>query len=500
MSLLTLPLMGQDGGQLFGLYCSACHGADGKGAAGGQFPPLAGSPWAVGDPARAIKIVLLGLNGPVEVNGKTYNLEMPPQGAAMTDDQIAAILTHVRSSWGNKDSAVTTDQVKAVRASLGNRTEHWTAAELLKLHPLENVKPVLNHLISYYYKGSWNEMPNIKSLKPDAVEEEPKGLIDLGAYAGKDQFAMAWEGELETEMGEHEFKLDSDDGARLYVNGRLLTEIKGIGPMGRIQKKKIKLTQGIQKIRVEYFEQTGEDGISISMQRLSDKKMFWLTSLRSQAANKGWPEIMLQPKNGRAVIYRNFIQGTTARGIGVGFPEGVNLAYSADNLAPELFWKGDFIDAGHHWTDRGVGYEPPAGSDLLATTKQMVYAAQSEASNQWPEKTAVAVRFRGYRLDAKGNPTFAVDLDQASLTDAYVALAGDQPTVVRTLNLKTASNGKTAYSSLLLKQDNIQQTSATECSSGSVTMKVEGAKFRYINGAVVLDLPTGKVQVRYIWK
>ena len=193
MSLLTLPLMAQDGGQLFGLYCSACHGADGKGAAGGQFPPLAGSAWPLGDPARAIKIVLLGLNGPVEVNGKSYNLEMPPQGAAMTDDQIAAILTYVRSSWGNKGTAVTKDQVKAVRASLGNRSEHWTAAELLKLHPLENVKPVLNQLLSYYYKGSWSEIPNFKTLKPDAVEEEPKGLIDLGSYAGKDQFAMVWE-------------------------------------------------------------------------------------------------------------------------------------------------------------------------------------------------------------------------------------------------------------------------------------------------------------------
>lgn len=96
---LTAAGLAQDGGQLYTTYCSACHGADGKGATGGQFPPLAGSPWVQGDPNRAIKIVLHGLNGPVEVAGRTYNLEMPPQGAAIPDDQLAAILTHVRASW-----------------------------------------------------------------------------------------------------------------------------------------------------------------------------------------------------------------------------------------------------------------------------------------------------------------------------------------------------------------------------------------------------------------
>lgn len=498
MSLLVLPLMAQDGGQLFGLYCSACHGADGKGAAGGQFPPLAGSPWPVGDPARAIKIVLLGLNGPVEVNGKTYNLEMPPQGAAMTDDQIAAILTYVRSSWGNKDTAITADQVKSVRSSLGNRSEHWTAEELLKLHPLENVKPVLGHVLSYHYSGSWSLMPDFKTLKPDAVEEEPKGLIDLGAYVGKDQYAMVWEGELETAEGDHEFKLDADDGARLFLNGKLITEVKGIGPMGRIQKKKMKLSKGVQKIRVEYFEQSGEEGLSISLRRISDKSMTWLTTTRSQAADKGWPEIMLTPKDDRAVIYRNFIQGSTARGIGVGFPGAVNIAYSADHFAPELLWTGDFIDAGHHWTDRGVGYEPPAGTDVLAATAAMAYATQAESSSQWPDKTALNGRFRGYRLDAKGNPTFAVEFEDAKVTDAFTVIKGDAPGIARTVTLK--NGGKASYSLLVLKQNSIQQVSPTECSSNGVTLKVDGAKFRYINGAVLLDLPNSSVKISYHWK
>jgi hypothetical protein len=44
------------------------------------------------------------------------------------------------------------------------------------------------------------------------------------------------------------------------------------------------------------------------------------------------------------VIYRHFIAGTPARAIGVGFPNGTNIAHSAENLAPELFWTGNFMD------------------------------------------------------------------------------------------------------------------------------------------------------------
>ena len=169
----------QDGGQLFTLYCSACHGVDGKGAGDGAFPPLADSPWLTGDADRAIKVVLHGLTGPVQVAGKSYNLEMPPQGGSLPDDQIAAILTHVRSAWGNKAPAVSKDLVSKIRAATASRTEHWTAAEILKLHPLEEVPPIAD-LISHVYTGNWSNFPNFASLKPDAVEEEHAGRISLG--------------------------------------------------------------------------------------------------------------------------------------------------------------------------------------------------------------------------------------------------------------------------------------------------------------------------------
>ncbi|HTV62055.1 MAG TPA: cytochrome c [Verrucomicrobiae bacterium] len=106
------------GKRTFDTICSACHGPDGAGKPG-QAPPLAGSEW-VNAPGyqRLVEIPQLGLNGPITVEGQTWNLSMAPMGAGLSDSDLAAVLTYIRSSWGNKGEAVTADDVKAVRATI----------------------------------------------------------------------------------------------------------------------------------------------------------------------------------------------------------------------------------------------------------------------------------------------------------------------------------------------------------------------------------------------
>ena len=112
--------------------CGLCHNNDGNGKPG-QAPPLAGSEWAQGSPARMIRIPLAGLAGPIKVKDQEYNLNMAAMGAALSDDDLAAVLTYIRSSFGNKAPAITPDQVKAVRAEVGNRTQPWSVDELNKI-------------------------------------------------------------------------------------------------------------------------------------------------------------------------------------------------------------------------------------------------------------------------------------------------------------------------------------------------------------------------------
>ncbi len=99
---------------VYSMYCAACHQRDGKGD-GSRFPPLNESEWVNGDKNRLISVVLNGLSGPIKVKGQEYNDPMPAHGSFLSDDQIAEVLTYIRSSWGNTSDAVTKAEVAAMR-------------------------------------------------------------------------------------------------------------------------------------------------------------------------------------------------------------------------------------------------------------------------------------------------------------------------------------------------------------------------------------------------
>ena len=485
-SFCAVPLHAQDGGQLYTLYCSACHGADGKGATGGQFPPLAESPWLAGDATRAVKVVLNGLHGPVEVDGRTFNLEMPPQGGILPDDQIAAILTHVRSSWGNKEQPVTAEFVKTTRAGTANRNTPWTAPELLKLHPLTTSKPPIDNLLSQVYQGEWQKLPDFSTLKAGNIEEEHAGKISIAKAGFTELFGMVWQGDLTApETGEFRFRLDADDGARILLDDKEVVRVDGIGPMGngRGKEGKIQLTAGVHKLRVEYFEYKGQEGIALawrgpgipSWRNLSDKP-----------PKVGPDPIPVAAQNGRAVVYRNFIAGTTPRAIGIGFPGGVNLAYSADNLTTELVWTGDFMDGSRHWVERGQGNQPPAGEQIVKLS----------GSPSLPKEA----RFRGYKLDATGNPTFSVQIDKQFLLDSWKpAGSTGSPAFLRTLSVKGQGN---PVEILLAEKLPLQKTSDKEFSIGNdFAIQVEGAAPETRDGKVFLKLAAGQsATLTYRWK
>jgi nitrite reductase (NO-forming) len=104
--------------------CAACHQPTGMGSSSPLVPPLAGSDFVLAKkPDRLVHIVLNGLTGHIEVAGKAYDgLTMPPIGtlASLSNEQIAAVLTYIRGNkdWGNKASAVSPEDVKAVRAKI----------------------------------------------------------------------------------------------------------------------------------------------------------------------------------------------------------------------------------------------------------------------------------------------------------------------------------------------------------------------------------------------
>lgn len=112
-----------DGGQIYAKSCVACHGSNGKGTPG-TFPPLAGTKFSneEGTKKDHVSIVLNGLDEAVVVDDVTYGLnQMKTQnfGARFNDEEIAAVVNHERTSWGNNGGEVDADFVSEIRAELG---------------------------------------------------------------------------------------------------------------------------------------------------------------------------------------------------------------------------------------------------------------------------------------------------------------------------------------------------------------------------------------------
>jgi len=130
------------GREVYAQMCQACHQPNGSGNPANGCPPLAQSDWVLEEGAgRIIRLVLNGATGPITVNGKEWG---SPAGMlafkdALTDEQIAYVLTYVRQSpdWKNNAPAVTPEMVKAIREKTASRPNPWTAPELLKIPATE---------------------------------------------------------------------------------------------------------------------------------------------------------------------------------------------------------------------------------------------------------------------------------------------------------------------------------------------------------------------------
>ena len=126
-----------DGAQIYSSRCASCHQADGQGVSG-AFPPLDAAEWVTGEKGEIIRILLHGMQGEVVVKGETYNGVMPAWGRQLSDEEIAAVITHIRQNWSNEATEVTTSEVGRVRDETTDRATPWSAEELRAAPRLES--------------------------------------------------------------------------------------------------------------------------------------------------------------------------------------------------------------------------------------------------------------------------------------------------------------------------------------------------------------------------
>ena len=102
------------GSQVYASHCASCHQPNGEGVPG-AFPPLKGDPVVIDkDPTRHIDIVLYGLHG-TAIGGVSYETPMPAHAQVLSDPEIAAVINHERTNWGNNAPTVTPKDVTKMR-------------------------------------------------------------------------------------------------------------------------------------------------------------------------------------------------------------------------------------------------------------------------------------------------------------------------------------------------------------------------------------------------
>jgi len=317
------------------------------------------------------------------------------------------------------------------------------------------------------YLGDWKQLPNFAALTPHREGDIPDGLIQLKLDDYKNQFGVVFTGKLDAPKdGDYRFQLASDDGARLFVDGKQVVDNDGVHPFSTIKSGKTKLKTGPHEVRVEYFQAGGGAEIYASWQGPG----FELTPL-SRTLHPNWKSGN-KPKPGEvftgmplvvkneAVVYRNFIQGAGNRGIGVGYPGGFNIAWSAEHMNVALVWRGAFMDAARHWTGRGGGAQLPLGYDIFSPATGEPLAVLASPEEAWPEYKALTVEYtnpengqkealplayrapdyqwKGYRLDARRFPTFCYEWNGVRVEDRC-DVTGDGKTkeglLIRTIKL-----------------------------------------------------------------
>ena len=152
--------------------------------------------------------------------------------------------------------------------------------------------------------------------------------------------------------------------------------------------------------------------------------------------------IILKPET-VPIIYRNFIEGVSPRGIAVGYPERVNLCFDADTFSLALIWENDFIDASKHWNGRGQGFQPPLGDNVYDLVRGVPFAVLEDVDASWPTAPAAeqGYRFLGYRFNSSRQPIFRYSKDRIAVTDEIVPRRNEKKlaSFERTLTLESPS-------------------------------------------------------------
>ncbi len=371
--------------------------------------------------------------------------------------------------------------------------------------------PQLTGLKFALYLGDWQKLPNFAALTPHRTGDVPDNLLQLKFDDYKNQYGVVFTGQIQAPKDdEYTFAIAGDDGVRLLIDGKKIVEDDGVHP-AKVKEAKAKLKAGPHNVRVEYFQQ-GEDAQIFAAWQGAD---FAMTPL-SLWVPAGWKEGAPTKKTDRntglplvvekePVIYRNFIEGAGNRGIGVGYPGRMNIAWSAENMNLALIWRGAFIDAARHWRDRGGGAQPPLGYDVFKADADFAppLAVLASMSDEWPKlsngERAPGFQWKGYLLDAQRYPTFLYTWQGLKVSDRFDAhgeATSGTGRLVRTVKLLGSIPPNATFRAASGSIKALGNDSYSVEAGAKITLSVEGAT---LAGSHLLVPARPEIKITYAW-
>jgi uncharacterized cupredoxin-like copper-binding protein len=365
------------------------------------------------------------------------------------------------------------------------------------------------------YLGNWKTLPDFAKLKPHREGVIADNLIDIKLDDYKNEFGVVFTGKINApRKGSYRFYIAGDDGVRLLVDGKKVVEHDGIHPAGDIKEGAVQLEQGDHELRYEYFQGAGEiavfaawKGVTFDITPLSKwQPDGWESGGKNRKKKDDFAPIPLAVTN-EPVIYRNFIQGAGNRGIGVGYPGGINIAWSAESMNLAVLWRGAFIDASKHWNSRGGGAQSALGYDVIQPTGDVSPAlfVSEKPDAAWPVwdkvKRFEGFEWKGYTLDAKRSPTFRYTWQGAEIEESYSA-TGDgnkpdsKPTLIRTVKIKGPVPANAWFR---IAKGPLESKENVFVLKSGVTIQIAAPGAQVAGANLVLPAKTGTTSITYQW-
>jgi mono/diheme cytochrome c family protein len=134
------------------------------------------------------------------------------------------------------------------------------------------------------YEGSWDRLPDFSKLTPKEAGEA--GGFDVAVTKRTDNFALRFDGHINIpKAGNYLFLIGSDDGSRLFLDGKLVIDNDGIHPFQQ-KRKQMQITAGLHAVAVEYFEQGGEETLQVEFQAEGEPQQKLDTLIAAPPAKK----------------------------------------------------------------------------------------------------------------------------------------------------------------------------------------------------------------------